>query len=305
MIQKSIAPIPGIILASVHPGCGATFLEHLMTDKNTFLLFKDLLEPVDGLSNEDAGMFIKAILHYQNGGDIPELSPAANVTFVFTKQQLDRSDEYYEMMCERNRINGAKGGRPKKPKKPSGLSGLSEKPNITQTNPDEPRITLPNPNPNPDSDKEEDTLTGRASYVEVIQYLNEKAHTHFSPTSKDTQRKIKARWNAGYCLPDFKKVIDIKVEQWLTNPEMVSYLRPITLFGPKFESYLNERQHEEKQNKPREKKSLGMCPDCKADLYHDPRIEKTEVMCCRCERIYLFDEFGGLERVTEYGEEKT
>ncbi len=120
-----------------------------MNNKNTFLLFKDLLEPVDGLSNEDAGMFIKAILHYQNGGDIPELSPAANVTFVFTKQQLDRSDEYYEMICERNRINGAKGGRPTKPKEPTGLSGLLEKPNITQTNPDEPRITLPHPSPSP------------------------------------------------------------------------------------------------------------------------------------------------------------
>ncbi len=120
-----------------------------MNTKNTFLLFKDLLEPVDSLSNEDAGMFIKAVLHYQNGGNIPELSQAANVTFVFTKQQLDRSDEYYELICERNRINGAKGGRPPKPKEPTGLSGFPEKPNITQTNPDEPRITLPHPNPHP------------------------------------------------------------------------------------------------------------------------------------------------------------
>ncbi len=149
-----------------------------MTNKNTFLLFKDLLEPVDGLSNEDAGMFIKAILHYQNGGDIPELSPAANVTFVFTKQQLDRSDEYYELICERNRVNGAKGGRPPKPKKPSGLSGFPEKPNITQTNPDEPRITLPHPSPHPSPKKE-----AKKEYKPDV-YLTEAEYTRLTTDYK-------------------------------------------------------------------------------------------------------------------------
>ena len=270
-----------------------------MNGKKGFILFSDIAEPINNLSDEDAGKLIKAIFAYQNGGGMAALPPEASMAFSFIKLQIDRSNEHYEKVCERNRKNIQ--GYWDKVKDTTVYDRIDSNTNVNDGYPLNPN---PNPNPKPDSDKEEDTLTGRASYVEVIQYLNEKAHTHFSPTSKDTQRKIKARWNAGYCLPDFKKVIDIKVEQWLTNPEMVSYLRPITLFGPKFESYLNERQHEEKQNKPRERKSLGMCPDCKADLYHDPRIEKTEVMCCRCKRIYLFDEFGGLERVTEYGEEK-
>ena len=41
-------------------------------------------------------------------------------------------------------------------------------------------------------------------------------------------------------MEDFKKVIDWKVSQWTGNKEMEKYLRPETLFGTKFEGYLNE-----------------------------------------------------------------
>jgi len=53
--------------------------------------------------------------------------------------------------------------------------------------------------------------------------------------------KIKARLNDGYSLDDFKKVIDIKTLKWKSDPKMSDYLRPETLFGNKFESYLNEK----------------------------------------------------------------
>ena len=38
---------------------------------------------------------------------------------------------------------------------------------------------------------------------------------------------------------DFKKVIDSKSKEWL-NTDFEKYLRPATLFGTKFENYLNE-----------------------------------------------------------------
>ena len=43
-------------------------------------------------------------------------------------------------------------------------------------------------------------------------------------------------------MEDFKKVIDIKVQEWGKNEKMNKYLRPETLFGTKFESYLNEKE---------------------------------------------------------------
>ena len=41
---------------------------------------------------------------------------------------------------------------------------------------------------------------------------------------------------------DFKTVIDKKCAEWLQDGTMVQYLRPETLFGTKFEAYLNNIQ---------------------------------------------------------------
>ena len=73
---------------------------------------------------------------------------------------------------------------------------------------------------------------------EIISYLNQKARTNYKPTTKTTQKHINARLNEGYTVEDFKKVIDTKCSEWL-NTDYSKYLRPETLFGNKFESYLN------------------------------------------------------------------
>lgn len=81
-------------------------------------------------------------------------------------------------------------------------------------------------------------------YIVVLDYLNEKAKKHFKVNDKN-KALIDARINDGATVEDFKRVIDIKVAQWLNNPSMNGYLRPITLFSNKFESYLNEQMPEE------------------------------------------------------------
>lgn len=83
-------------------------------------------------------------------------------------------------------------------------------------------------------------------YKDIIDYLNEKADTNFKPTTKKTQTLIKARLNENFKLEDFKVVIDKKCQTW-KNTKMQQYLRPETLFGTKFESYLNENVFFEKK----------------------------------------------------------
>ncbi|MET3658134.1 phage replisome organizer N-terminal domain-containing protein [Sporosarcina psychrophila] len=78
-------------------------------------------------------------------------------------------------------------------------------------------------------------------FEEIISYLNERAKTSYRASGKKTQGLIKARLNEGFTIDDFQKVIDIKTSQWLTDSKMSGYLRPETLFGTKFESYLNEK----------------------------------------------------------------
>ncbi|MCI5684263.1 MAG: phage replisome organizer N-terminal domain-containing protein [Enterococcus gallinarum] len=88
-------------------------------------------------------------------------------------------------------------------------------------------------------DKERDIDTEKIPYSDIIKYLNEATSKSFKVTQK-WKDLIKARWNEGQRLDDFKKVIDVKTNQWLNNQEMNKYLRPATLFGNKFDDYLNE-----------------------------------------------------------------
>lgn len=87
-----------------------------------------------------------------------------------------------------------------------------------------------------------DKVENSKIYKDVVDYLNKKADTNFKHTSKATQTKIKARQNDGYALNDFYAVIDVKCSQWLNDKTMSKYLRPETLFGNKFEGYLNEKR---------------------------------------------------------------
>ncbi|MBU8919085.1 conserved phage C-terminal domain-containing protein [Bacillus sp. FJAT-29953] len=77
--------------------------------------------------------------------------------------------------------------------------------------------------------------------AEVINYLNEKTNASFRASSNRTQQLVRARAKEGFTLENFKKVIDIKAAEWLADPRMSPYLRPETLFGTKFESYLNQK----------------------------------------------------------------
>lgn len=73
-----------------------------------------------------------------------------------------------------------------------------------------------------------------------IVYLNQVANKRYKFVDK-TKKFLLARFNEGYTLEDFKQVIDVKTEEWKDNPEFFKYLRPETLFGSKFDSYLNQK----------------------------------------------------------------
>lgn len=77
-------------------------------------------------------------------------------------------------------------------------------------------------------------------YAEIVDYLNKRTNAKWKPTTAKTKELIKARFNEGFTVDDFKKVIDIKVAEWGDSEKMRGYLRPVTLFSNKFESYLQQ-----------------------------------------------------------------
>lgn len=87
-----------------------------------------------------------------------------------------------------------------------------------------------------DRDKEEDTIP----YISIVEYLNEKAGTRYKASSAKTKTAIRARFEEGFTEADFRCVIDKKCAEWI-GTEWERFLRPETLFGTKFEGYLNAK----------------------------------------------------------------
>ncbi|MCC0654724.1 conserved phage C-terminal domain-containing protein [Clostridioides sp. ES-S-0001-03] len=115
---------------------------------------------------------------------------------------------------------------------PLGHGVTSNKTNINKTN-------LTNNIYSPAEQKEEKT-NDKEIYKRIIDYLNKAADKSFKSTTKKTMSLIDARLKEGFAEEEFYKVIDNKVLNWLEDDKMNAYLRPETLFGNKFESYLNE-----------------------------------------------------------------
>jgi len=103
-----------------------------------------------------------------------------------------------------------------------------------------------NNNNNQNNNNNKDIIT--IPYRDIIDYLNFKASRDYEYTTESHRKFIKARWNEKLkakktyeeIVNDFKYVIDVKVAEWKQDKNMKQYLRPETLFGTKFDSYLNQ-----------------------------------------------------------------
>ncbi|MBK9471836.1 MAG: conserved phage C-terminal domain-containing protein [bacterium] len=114
------------------------------------------------------------------------------------------------------------------------------------------RVSPPNPNPqpNPKPYARNAALPGNGGdmpstveeipFAEIVGLLNQRSGKRYRHGTEATKRHIRARWREGYRMPDFRAVIEAKCAEW-SGSAMEKYLRPETLFGPKFEGYVNER----------------------------------------------------------------
>lgn len=104
----------------------------------------------------------------------------------------------------------------------------------SQSPDDEPQPLIAEPQTTKQQDKPD-------AIKEIVDHLNARLGTHYKPTTQATRKLLKARLNEGFTVEEIKTVIDKKAAEWLGNASMAQYLRPETLFGNKFESYLNAR----------------------------------------------------------------
>lgn len=81
-----------------------------MQDKHkSFVLYKDSIELINLLSDEEAGILLKSLFMYVQEYKAPQIdSREARFVFNSIKQYLDRDHKSWIKKCERNRINQIK-----------------------------------------------------------------------------------------------------------------------------------------------------------------------------------------------------
>ena len=95
-------------------------------------------------------------------------------------------------------------------------------------------------------DKENKKEVISQKVAEIIEYLNLATGKKFSATGNDNIKHVMKKIDEGYTFDNFKHVIDVKTAKW-KGTDMEDYLRPQTLFGSKFNAYLNELPNNGKQ----------------------------------------------------------
>jgi hypothetical protein len=87
-----------------------------MTNQNnrkSFIIHKDSLVILNEMSNEQAGIFIKAIKFYQEKGHLPDLDFGLKMAITPFINQFQRDEENYKNTCEARKLAGSKGGKQK------------------------------------------------------------------------------------------------------------------------------------------------------------------------------------------------
>lgn len=108
-------------------------------------------------------------------------------------------------------------------------------------------------------------------HKDVIDYLNAKTGKQYRFTTKKTQDLIRARQAEGFELKDFQTVVDKKVAEW-TGTEFEKFLRPETLFGTKFEGYLNQSTN------PKPKRAGDFTVSAESERKINEQIQENELL---------------------------
>lgn len=185
------------------------------------------------MTDEQAGKLLKILRNYHDTGTLPELDFGMEMALTPFINQFKRDEEKYLSTCERNRLNGKKGGRNRK--NPVGSSG-------TQSGRSEPKKA----DSDSDSDSDSDNKNDNNKYIEFLSFFNQLKGSQFKGSDK-VKKSFNARLNDGYSLEDIKTAT-LKCFNTVFHQENPKYLTPEFILRPdKMEMYLNAKEPQEQQ----------------------------------------------------------
>ena len=224
-------------------------------NKNSFVVYTDIKETLDDLTDEQVAALFRGMVDYQITGEDPKFSGALKYVFIPIRQQMDRNNTKWErkkaVRAEAGRQGGIRSGEVRRAKAESEANEANASQSKQNEANEANEAVNVNVNVNVNGNGNVNGADAEALSSSLISYLNEKSGGKYKPTAAITDR-IGELLAAGYTERDFYQVIDSKVAEWKDDPKMRSYLRPRTLFGDKFEEYVGGPvpiEVEEKQKK--------------------------------------------------------
>lgn len=233
-----------------------------------FMIYADRGELISDLSKEEAGELLFALMDYAFGGKEPEgLCPVAKTVFRIMKREIDRDyKKYTEKVDMARRAREIRQEKLRAAKADTDINAdisvdinadintdiISENSidTISENNDGtnyKDKDKANDKDKGNDNDKAKDNAAGgvRGAAQQIIQSLNNAAGTRYRAENEGTRRLIKARLDEGYTKEELISTAEKMCRIW-KGTRYEQFLRPETLFGEKFESYLNRPEYTER-----------------------------------------------------------
>ena len=248
-------------------------------EKNSFVVYAEIKETIDELTDEEVGKLFRGMVEYQATGEVPEFTGILKFAFIPVRQQMDRNNSKWQRTRERRaeagRRGGVKSGESRRNEaneaneanasnekhdeaNEANASGFGSNEANEAVNVNDNVNVNGNVNVNVPVNVSDEVPDAEALSLSLIKKLNAESGSRYKLTAEFTGR-IRELLNAGYTEADMMKVIEVKAAEWRNDAKMKQYLRPRTLFGDKFEDYVLAPvpvSIEEKENRSAEIASL-------------------------------------------------
>lgn len=220
---------------------------------NGFTIYREYFDLITLLPKKDQSELLLAICNYMFLDEEPTLNESQMKVFRNLKRPLDKSKKRSLSGSISNSNNNQEENKNKSKQnqnKNKNKSNINQNEIKKETHQDVNVYVNDNVIVN-DNILEKIESEKEKPFKEIVDYLNLKTNSRYKHSTAKTKSLIKARINDGFTLDDFKVVIDKKYDEWV-GTDMEKYLRPETLFGNKFESYLNQKytKLQKKSNNP-------------------------------------------------------
>lgn len=209
-------------------------------DKKSFIVYCDIKETLDELTDEQAGKLFKGMVHYSDDGTEPNFDTILKFVFIPIRQQMDRDNEKWtgikEARSKAGKLGGAKKGNQnaKKDKtlhedKKSVIKNKQNKQSQAKQAKQAVNVNV-NDNVNVNVNVNDNVIQLSSA---LLSRMGGNASQDFEP-DVTVQSNIAGLLNEGYTEDDMFEVVDAAWLAWKDDKANITFYNPQALFGDMF-----------------------------------------------------------------------